>query len=122
MISPVDSSVTGGSRVAAHDAVAEILRRLALIALLDPEAGGGLAVVLRDDDVLGDVDQAASQVARVRRAKGGVGETLARPVRRDEVLEDRQTLAERGANGQLDDTTIRVGHQAAHCPPSGGSG
>ena len=44
------------------------------------------AVVLVDDHVLRDVDETARQVARVGRLERRVGQTLARAVRRDEVL------------------------------------
>ena len=45
------------------------------------------AIVLADDRVLRHVDQAAGQVAGVRRLERGVGEALARAVGRDEVLQ-----------------------------------
>jgi len=44
----------------------------------------------------GHIDQAPGQVAGVGGPKGGVGQPLAGTVGRDEVLEDRETLAERG--------------------------
>ena len=74
----------------------------------------GAAVGLADDHVLGDVDQTPRQVAGVGGAQGGVGETLSRAVRGDEVLEHRQALHEVGLDRALDDFTLRVGHQAAH--------
>ena len=70
--------------------------------------------VLGDDDVLGHVDQAPGQVARVGGLQRGVGQTLAGAVGRDEVLEHRQPFAEVGANRRLDDFARRLGHQAAH--------
>ena len=69
---------------------------------------------LADDHVLRDVDETARQVARVGGAQRGVGEALARAVRRDEVLEHRQALHEVGLDRPLDDLALRVGHQAAH--------
>jgi len=72
------------------------------------------AVELADDRVLRHVDQAAGQVPRVRGLERGVGETLAGAVRRDEVLEDGEALAEVGRDRGLDDLARRLGHQAAH--------
>ena len=80
----------------------------------DPAALLGAAVVIAGDDVLGDVDEAPGQVARVGRPEGGVGEALAGAVGRDEVLEDRHPLAEVAPDGDVDDPARRVGHQAAH--------
>ena len=74
----------------------------------------GAAVGLADDHVLGDVDQTPRQVAGVGGAQRGVGESLSRAVRGDEVLEHRQALHEVGLDRALDDFTLRVGHQAAH--------
>ena len=87
-------------------------RRLGQV--VDPDAVLGAAVVLVDDHVLRHVDQAPGQVARVGGSDGGVGQTLAGAVRREEVLEHGQALAEVRADRQLDDPTRRVGHQAAH--------
>ncbi len=69
---------------------------------------------LADDHVLRDVDETTRQVPRVRGAQRGVGEPLAGPVRRDEVLEHRQALHEVGLDRALDDLALRVRHQAAH--------
>ena len=80
----------------------------------DPAALFGAAVVVTGDDVLGDVDEAPGQVARVGRPEGGVGEALAGAVGRDEVLEDRHPLAEVAPHGDVDDPARRVGHEAAH--------
>src|SRR4051794_9888809 len=74
----------------------------------------GAAVVDADDHVLRDVDQAAGQVARVRRAQRRVGEPLAGAVRRGEVLDHVEALHEVRLHGPLDDLALRVGHEAAH--------
>src|SRR5690606_23615507 len=50
----------------------------------------GLAVFFRDLAVLRHVDQAAGQVARIRRLERGVGQALAGAVRRVEVFKDGQ--------------------------------
>src|ERR1035441_2097885 len=100
---------------AAHDAVAE---RLEDLAALDDRGHGDavdrLAVFLRDDDVLGDIDEAAREIAGVGRLERRVGETLAGAVRRDEVLEDGEALAEVGDDGLLHDLARGLGHGAAH--------
>ena len=77
--------------------------------------------MLGDDDVLGHVHQAARQVAGVGGLERRVGQTLAGAVRRDEVLEHGQPLAEVRDDGLLDDLAdaagdllLRLGHQAAH--------
>ena len=49
------------------------LARLVLVDPLDPYAAGAAAVVFADDELLGDVDQPARQVARVRRTQRRVG-------------------------------------------------
>src|SRR5215218_3944865 len=74
----------------------------------------GAAVLLADDHVLGDVHQAAREVAGVGRAQGGVRQALAGAVRRGEVLDDVQALHEVRLHGALDDLALRVGHEAAH--------
>ncbi len=74
----------------------------------------GAAVGLANDHVLCDVDEAARQVTGVGGAKRRVREALARTVRRDEVLEHRETLHEVGLDRPLDDLALRVRHQAAH--------
>ena len=55
------------------------------------DAVDGAAVVLGDDAVLRHVDETAGEVPGVRRLERGVRQTLAGAVRRDEVLEHRQT-------------------------------
>ena len=72
------------------------------------------AVFLADDHVLRDVDEPARQVARVGRTQRGIGETLARAVRRDEVLENGEAFFERRLDRDLQDASRRVGHQSAH--------
>ncbi len=74
----------------------------------------GPAVLLADDQLLRDVDQTPRQVAGVGRPQRGVGQALAGAVRRDEVLEHRQALAEVRLDRARDDLALRVGHQATH--------
>ena len=89
-------------------------RELLRLGARDPRPLLGAAVVLASDDVLRHVDESAGQVARVGGAQGGVGQTLARAVGGDEVLEDGHPLAEVAPHGDVDDPSGRVGHQAAH--------
>ena len=72
------------------------------------------AVLLADDDVLGDVDEAAREVARVGGPEGRVREALAGAVGRDEVLEHRQAFHEVGLDRALDDLALRIRHETAH--------
>ena len=81
---------------------------------LHHHAIGGSAVVLGDHQVLGDVHQAAREVTGVGGLECGVGESLARTVRGNEVLQYVQALAEVRGNGGLDDRAVRLGHQATH--------
>ena len=100
---------------AAEDAVAERLDDLAgLFELGDADAVERAAVELGDDRVLRDVDETTREVAGVRRLERGVGEALTRAVRRDEVLEHRETFAEVRGDRRLDDLARGLGHEAAH--------
>src|SRR5438105_3154841 len=107
---------------AAHQTLAQGLDDvLALLERRHLETQDRAAVFLGDRDVLCHVDQAARQVARVRRLQRGVGQTLARAVRRDEVLEHRESLTEIRLDRTLDDLAdaagellLRLRHQAAH--------
>ena len=102
-------------RDAADDALAERLDDLApLHDRLGVDAVHRAAVDLVDDDVLRHVDETPRQVARVRRLQRGVGEALARAVRRDEVVEHREAFTEVRRDRRLDDLARRLGHQAAH--------
>ena len=72
---------------------------LDLLALVDDPLGDalrGAAVLHGDHDVLGDVGELAGQVAAVGRLERRVGQPLAGTVRRAEVLEHREALAEVG--------------------------
>ena len=90
---------------------------LDLLALVDDPLGDalrGAAVFHGDHDVLGDVGQLSGQVAAIGRLERRVGQALAGPVGRAEVLEHRQPFAEVGLDRGLDDLARRLGHQAAH--------
>ena len=79
------------------------------------------AVVRGDGDVLRHVNQPPRQVARVGSLESRVGETLSRPVGRDEILDHTEALSEVRLDRALDDFTdtpgqllLGLGHQAAH--------
>ena len=72
------------------------------------------AVLLADDELLGDVDETAGEVAGVGGPQGGVDEALAGARRGDEVLEHRQALTEVRLDRAGDHVAAGVGHQAAH--------
>ena len=102
-------------RHAADDAVAQRLDDLAgFHDTGDVDAVHGAAVVFADDHVLRHVDQAARQVARVRRLQSGIGQAFAGAVGRDEVLQHRQPFTEVRRDGRLDDFARRLRHQSAH--------
>src|SRR6266513_978592 len=109
-------------RHAAHQALAQRLDDvLAFLQRRHLEAEDGAAVFLGDADVLRHVYQAARQVARVRGLQRRVGQTLARAMGRDEVLEHRQAFAEVRFDRALDDLAdaarellLRLRHQPAH--------
>ena len=102
-------------RDAADDAVAQRLDGLAgFDDRGDVDAFDGAAVVVRDDDVLRDVDETAGEVAGVGGLERGVGETLARAVGGDEVLQHGEAFTEVRRDGGLDDFAGGLGHQAAH--------
>ena len=100
---------------APHDPVPQLLADLARLHQrlhVDPVAR--LAVRLGDDHVLRHVHQPPRQVARVGCLQGRVRQPLARPVRRDEVLQHVQALAEVRRDRRLDDLPARLRHQAPH--------
>ena len=93
--------------------VAPLLGRVGLD-VLHPDAEARAAVVLADDQLLGDVDEAPGEVAGVGGAQGGVDEALAGARRLDEVLQHRQALAEVRLDRPGDHVATGVGHEAAH--------
>src|SRR3989449_715618 len=99
----------------AQDAVPE---RLDDIAALDQRCRVDVlhrsAVVFADDDVLGDVDEPARQVAGVGRLQRRIGETLAGAVRGREVLQHGEAFAEVRRDRRLDDLARGLGHETAH--------
>ena len=106
-------------RHAAEDTVAERLDDFACVfELRHADTVEGSAVELADDGVLRDVDETAREVAGVRRLQRGVREALTSAVRRDEVLENGETLAEVRGDRGLDDFAGRASHETAHTRPA----
>src|SRR5438876_2547753 len=107
---------------AANDALAQRLDDVfAFLQRRHLEAEDRAAVLLGDRDVLRHIDQAPRQIAGVRSLERRIGETLPRAVRRDEVLEHRQPLAEVRLDRALDDFAdaarqllLRLCHQPTH--------
>src|SRR5687768_3395254 len=78
-------------------------------------AFGCAAVDFANDYILRNVDQSTREVARVSGPKGGIRESLAGTVRRNEVLENAKPLMEVRSDRQVfDDVAEGIGHEAAH--------
>lgn len=73
-----------------------------------------VAVVFADDNVLGNVDETAGQVARVSRTKRRISQPFTSTVRRCEVVQYGQAFTEVCLDRQVDDTARRVSHQTTH--------
>ena len=73
-----------------------------------------LTVFGPNDNVLGHIDQTASQVSGGSGTKSGIRHTLTGTVRRDEVFENIESFLERTLHRQLDRLTGRTGHQTLH--------
>ena len=72
------------------------------------------AIHLVDDHVLRRVHQFAGEITGIRRLQRRIGQTFARTVRRDEILEHAQAFAEIRGDRPLDDFAGRLRHQTAH--------
>ena len=81
---------------------------------LHGDAPLGAAIFRRDDAVVGHVDKTPRQITRVGGLQRGIGQALARAVRRIEVFEHGQPFLEVRKDRRLDDLARRLGHQAAH--------
>src|SRR4029077_4372713 len=81
---------------------------------LNVDAVAGAAIALVDDDVLRDVDEAASKVARIGSLERRVRQALARAVGGKKVFQHGESFAEVGGDGRFDDLAGRLGHQTAH--------
>ena len=99
----------------APEPVGELLDHLAVLADLgDLDAVGHVAVLLPDDDILGDVHHAAGQVTGVCGTQSRVGQALPGASGGDEVLQGGQALAVVRLDGDLDGAAGGVGDQATH--------
>ena len=87
---------------------------VALVNRFHRDAVDRAAIHLVDDHVLRRVHELAGEITGVRRFQRGIGQTFARAVRRDEILEHAQTFAEVRGDRPLDDFARRLGHQTAH--------
>src|SRR5690606_17055564 len=96
--------------------VLRLAQRAVLEAVGDPQlqAAVGAAVLLADDDVLGDVDQTTGEVTRVGGPQGGVRQTLTGTVRGAEVLQHGQALSVRRLDRTRYRLVLRVRHQSTH--------
>ena len=108
MLDPVQGEAAGDAVAQRLDDVLTVLDRLPV------DAVDGAAIILAHHHVLGDIDQAAGQVAGVGRLERRVGQPLAGAVGRDEELDHGQAFLEVASDGQLDDLARRVGHQPPH--------
>jgi len=109
-----DDAAIGGQNGLGGQTTDQLAAEAALLIGVDRDAAGGAAVLLPHDHVLGHIHQTAGEIAGVGGAQGGVHQALAGAVGGDDVFGDRQALAEVGADRQVDDLPLRVGHQAAH--------
>ena len=82
--------------------------------ILDPDTPCRPAVELPDDELLSHIDESTGQVTGVSGPQCSVSKTPTGAVRRDEVLEDAQALAEARLDRPRNHLTARVGHEALH--------
>ena len=99
----------------ARQALRQALDQLiAVLDIINLKAVRAVAVLLANDDVLRDIDQAAGQVTGVRRTQCRIGQAFPGAAGGDKVFENVQTLTIVRADGDLDRTARRIGDQAAH--------
>ena len=79
-----------------------------------PDAIHRAAVLFKDDDILGDVNEAPGKVTAVRCPQRRVGQSFAGTVGGDKVFQNTVPFAEARLDRKFDYLTGRVGHQAAH--------
>src|SRR5206468_9877924 len=73
----------------------------------------GPAIVRNDDHILRRIHEFAGEITGVGSFQRRIGETFARTVRGNEVLQHGQAFAEILRNGTLDDFAAWLGHQTA---------
>ena len=103
----------GGHHLVCGETTDKAVAEFAVLGLDDDQTAGA-AVVLTHNHVLSHVHQTPGEVAGVSRAQCRVHETLTGAVGRNHVFGDGQTLTEIGADRQVDDLALGVGHQTAH--------
>ena len=81
---------------------------------LNRQAVGRTAIVFGYYQILGNVNEAAGEIARVGRLQRSIGKTFTRAVGRNEILQYIQTFAKVRGDRRLDDRAIRLGHQTTH--------
>src|SRR5262249_36131776 len=74
----------------------------------------GSAIVRNDDHILRRIHEFAGEISGVGSFQRGIGETFARTVSGNEVLQHTQAFAEVRGDGTLDDFAAWFGHQTAH--------
>src|SRR6056297_195750 len=74
----------------------------------------GIAILLSNDGILGDVNQTPGQITGVGRLQRRISQTLTCAVGRDKVLENRQAFSEICGNRGFNNRTVRLSHQTAH--------
>src|SRR5207302_2902254 len=78
------------------------------------DAIGGAAVDFVDNHILCDIHQTSREITGVGGLQCRVGQSLTGAVRRNKVLQHRQSFAEVGGNRSFDDFTGRLRHQSSH--------
>ena len=68
-----------------------------------------MAIFLAHDDILGDIDETAGQIARVSGFQGGIRTTFTSAVGVDEEFVHLHAGAVRGNNWKFDGFVLRVG-------------
>ena len=107
---------------ATNDAVGQRLDYLlSVLESADLQPLASHAVFFADHHILSHIDHPPRQISGFGRLQSRIGQTLARSVGRDEVLEHRQPFFERGDNWCFDDFAdgtgqlfLRLVHQTAH--------
>ena len=85
-----------------------------VISSIHPDAIFRTAILIVNDDILGNIDQTTGQITSFCSTQRGISQTLAGTMRGNEVFQRRQTFAEVGANRHGNNTTGRIRHQTAH--------
>ena len=74
----------------------------------------GAAIVFHHNQILGHVHQAAGQITGVCGFQRGIGQTFARTVGGNKVLQYGEAFTEVGSNRGFDNRAVRLGHQTTH--------